>query len=111
MAKGNFYKGDTVKFAEGCNPYLQRPITREEVQAWYDSPASQGMNCAGETKLAPRGVTRSYKIDPDALYVVVKARARNRIGWRSLPGWAVIRAADGVEWHARRESLVKVASV
>ena len=34
-------------------PRIYRRITAEERQSWYDSDASKGMNCAGETKLPP----------------------------------------------------------
>jgi len=108
MSKAGFSKGDTVKFREGCQPWLERKITREEVRAWYDSPASKGIGEDGETKLCPRGVTTWQGLDPDATYVVVRARVRNRIGWREKKGYAIIRDDDGVEWHARRTSLVKV---
>lgn len=105
-----FYKGDKVRFADGIRrPYLVRPITEAEELAWYDSPSSKGMGEDGETKLPPRGVTAGYDVvHPDAQFTVVRARVRNRIGWSSRPGYAIIRDADGVEWHARRDELVKV---
>ena len=102
-----FLKGDTVRFADGVKSgMLQRPLTRAEKDAWYDSPASKGMNCAGETKLCPRGTTRYDGVGK--IFTVVRARVRNRIGWSSRPGYAIIRDADGVEWHAHRDELVKV---
>lgn len=43
------YKNDVVAIRAGAS--LWRKATEEEIQAWRDSDASKGMNCAGETKL------------------------------------------------------------
>jgi hypothetical protein len=103
----SFYKNDTVRFRDQINAgRMERPLTKEEVKDWYDSPASKGMNCAGETKLCPRGRTKWSTAGQ--CFTVVRARARNRIGWRSTPGWAVVLDIAGVEWHVKRDSLVKV---
>ncbi len=107
MAKSAFRKGDTVRFADTilrCETH--RPLTREEEDAWWDSPASKGMGCDGETKLAPRGVTR--RADSEAEFTVVRARVVNRIGWRERMGYTLVVDSDGVEWHIRRCELVKV---
>jgi len=65
-------KGDQVKLI-GKYPYsgnngivnyswekVYRHVTQEEVEAWYDSPESKGMNSAGESKLPPRVAVVCY---------------------------------------------------
>jgi len=102
-----FYKNDTVEFRDKLNAgRMERPLTAEEREAWYASDASKGMTSGGDTKLCPRGRTKFSTAGQR--FTVVKARARNRIGWRSTPGWAVVLDEAGVEWHVSRDSLVKV---
>ena len=95
-------------------PRVYRYVTAEEVQAWYDSDASKGMNSAGETKLPPRcaqvkfeggtiiarerdnlpGFTinesENVKLSDDT-FTVVKARCAPILGYHKQPKSALIR--------------------
>ena len=88
-------KGTLVKICKkdpNCQwsrlPRVYRPTTRDEVQAWYDSDASKGMNCAGETKLPPQSVSIPY--DEDDTWTIVRARCAPTIGWHKQPKSAQI---------------------
>ena len=101
-------------------PRIYRHTTKEEVQAWYDSPESKGMNCAGETKLPPRCVVVDYKggtlqrpdctIKPwenvllsEDVFTVVKARCAPTLGYHKQPKSALIRNnRTGEEAYVKR---------
>jgi hypothetical protein len=74
-------KGDRVRIRDtGRRVFAARPINQQELDAWYASPQSKGMNCAGETKLPPRSV--SFELFPGTVYTVLKARcAPNNLAW------------------------------
>ena len=104
-------------------PRIYRHTTHTEREAWYDSPASKGMNCAGETKLPPLvacvkyeggtihrpnlTVTRDEIIKlSDDTFVVVKARCAPNIGYSKMPKAALIRnERTGEEAYIRRAHL------
>ena len=113
-------KGNQVKI-EGKYPYcgqdgivnyswgrMYRRVTGEEVQSWYDSPASKGINCAGETKLPPtcvqvtfnggtlsrpsRTITMSERVKlSDDTFTVVRARCAPSLGYHASPGMTLLR--------------------
>jgi hypothetical protein len=104
-------------------PRVYRHITDEERKAWYDSDASKGMNCAGETKLPPTTVGVSYEggtrpvgkpgagmeKDSDDTFTVVKARCAPTLGYRKQPKSALIRNnRTGEEGYIKRLWLVPV---
>jgi|TARA_R110001583_G_scaffold5598_11_gene30116 hypothetical protein len=82
-----------------------RPTTREEQEAWYNSPASKGMNSAGESKLPPSQI--SIPIHQDRVYTVLRARCRVRLGWGNpTPGLAMILCTEtGEETYVKRDLL------
>lgn len=96
-----FRKNDIVTLPAGTS--LARHITESELQTWADSDASKGMNCAGETKLAPRGRVRDAK--PGETFTILRARAVNRIGWREILGCTLLKSDDGFEYFVKRTSL------
>ena len=82
-----------------------RHLTTEEVNAWYDSPASMGMTSAGETKLPPR--CKVFAIRKDDTLIVERARCRVSFGYHNpTGGWAkVLNAANGESLYVKRELL------
>ena len=116
-------KGNQVKI-EGKHPYcgrngivnyswgrMYRQLTREEVQAWYDSPDSKGINCAGETKLPPQSIV--MHLHKDRLYTVLRARARVRLGWGNAKGGytKVLCTVTGEEVYVKRDLLEVVPNI
>ena len=104
-------------------PRIYRHVTAEEVQAWRDSDASKGMNCAGETKLPPRCVRVSYEGGTrrvgqpgggmekysDDTFTVVKARCAPILGYQKQPKSTLIRNnRTGEEGYVKRMWLVPV---
>ena len=128
-------KGNQVKI-EGRYPYcgrdgivnyswgrMYRLLTGEEVKEWYDSPASKGINCAGETKLPPTCTLVEYgggtldrpsctitvqehvKLSDDT-FTVVRARCAPSIGYHKSPGMTLLRNnRTGEEGYIKRSLL------
>jgi len=105
-------KGDLVQF----NPTLypkdglresipsRRPITPEEVAAWYESPASQGMTSSGESKLPPRAVY--VEIPVGTIMIVERARCRVQLGYGNpTPGMTKVLLPTGESTYVARELL------
>ncbi len=113
-------KGDQVKLI-GKYPFsgnngivnyswekVYRHVTAEEVEAWYDSPDSKGMNSAGETKLPPRIASVHYdggtiycpsrtlsdkestKLSEDT-FTIVRSRCAPILGYHKYSKMALIR--------------------
>ena len=128
-------KGDQVKI-EGKYPFcgrdgivsyswerMYRPLTGEEVQAWYDSPASKGINCAGETKLPPTcarvgfaggtldrpscTITKQEQVKlSDDTFTVVRARCAPSLGYHKSPGMTLLRNnRTGEEGYIKRRCV------
>lgn len=74
--------------------YGYRAPTEAELQVWRDSPASKGLNSAGETKLPPRAVHMAiYK---GRQYTVLRGRARKTCVWGNPePGYCLIEVESG----------------
>jgi len=86
-----------------------RHLTEDEVNAWYDSPASKGMDCAGETKLPPRcSISPVHK---DDTLIVERARCRVSFSYHNpTGGWAkVLNPVTGESLYVKRELLEVVA--
>ena len=128
-------KGNQVKLI-GRHPYcgrdgivkydwreMYRHTTAEEIQAWRESPASKGMNSAGETKLPPRCVLVEYnggtiyrpnlkvtkdeeaKLSDDT-FTVVKSRCAPILGYYKYTKMALIRNnRTGEEGYIRRSRI------
>ena len=89
-------KGNVVRIVDGMwtnKAELLRSTTFEEKQAWRNSPASKGVNSAGETKLPPQIV--STDINGDTLMVVEKARCAPQLGWYKYAGMALVKVISG----------------
>ncbi len=68
-----------------------------------------GMNDAGETHLPPK--SRSVDLDPDKVYVVLRARASAQLGYGSRTGGlvAVLDPHTGDTIYVRRNDIYVVA--
>lgn len=87
-------KGDMVKFnprqlnhINKLRGYINasRPLTTDEVHAWYNSPEAQGPDESGETKLPP--TFRMTRIPIDSVMIVERARCQLKPAFgRSIPG-------------------------
>ena len=128
-------KGNQVKI-EGKHPYcgrdgivkyswerMYRTLTGEEVQAWYDSPDSKGINCAGETKLPPtctrvefaggtlnrpsRTITLHEQVKlSDDTFTVVRARCAPTLGYHKSVGMTLLRNnRTGEEGYIKRRCV------
>tara|TARA_A100001011_G_scaffold195672_1_gene204018 strand:+ start:61 stop:450 length:390 start_codon:yes stop_codon:yes gene_type:complete len=86
-----------------------RHLTEEEVNAWYDSPSSKGINSAGESKLPPR--CKTFAIHKSETLIVERARCRVSFSYHSpTGGWAkVLSTKTGESLYVKRE-LLKVIS-
>ena len=83
----------------------RRPVTAEEEAEWYASPASHGINDAGESRLPPR--SRYVPLHRGRIYQVLRARCRVRLSWgNATPGMAKILCTQtGEETYIKRELL------
>jgi len=87
----------------------RRPTTESEVAEWYDSPASRGMNDAGESKLPPQSV--GIRLYADRVYPVLRARCRVRLGWGNpTPGLAKIMCTKTGEIAYVKRDLIEVVN-
>lgn len=89
-------KGNVVRIVDGMwtnEAELLRPTTFEEKEAWRNSPASKGINSAGETKLPPQIVTTRVK--GDTLMIIEKARCAPRLGWHKYTGMTKVKVISG----------------
>ena len=93
-------KGLTVVVRKHAD--LWRSVTAEERAAWYASPDSRGLDCAGESKLPPMSV---YRRDTSGTYTVTRARVNAPRGWHSVPKCSEIMDTDGAHWFCRRGDL------
>jgi hypothetical protein len=87
-------KGTLVKLCEdptrahSSMPRVYRHTTRDELESWYNSDASKGIDCAGETKLPPQVVSIAY--NEDDTWTIVRSRCAPTIGWHKQPKSAQI---------------------
>ena len=108
MRKGNIVRlnGENQRHQE-----LLRPTTWEEKEAWRETPESQGMNSAGETKLPPQVVVIDIK--GDDLMIVEKSRCAPILGWSKRPGMTRVRLVTGKNigkiGFIRRDQLTVIA--
>ena len=88
-------KGNIVQLNEDNQRHqaLVRQTTHEEREAWRASPASRGMNSAGETKLPPMIVT--IAVTGEDLMIIEKTRCAPYVGWSKRPGMALVRIMNG----------------
>ncbi len=101
-------------------PRVYRHTTQEEVQEWRNSPASKGINSAGETKLPPRCVRVMFeggtlhrpsrtitheeetKLSDDT-FTIVRARCAPILGYSKTPKCALLRNnRTGEEGYIKR---------
>jgi len=81
-----------------------RLATSQDVEAWRNSDASKGIDCAGESKLPPTAY--SVLLHRDRVYTLLRARCRPQWSYRSHPGMAlVLCTVTGEEAYIKRELL------
>lgn len=103
-------KGDLVRFCSSFRDTVltRRPISPQELEEWYQSPASKGMNSAGETKLPPRAVYIDVPVD--TIMVVERARCRVNLSYgNKTPGMTKVMLPNGDYTYVRRHDLVVVS--
>ena len=121
----SFRKGDLVrlsshwsnslKVARGLTRYLTwRPLTSDERSEWYRAHheaiaagEADPFDSAGETHLAPQ--YEAVDVDPDAVWVVQRARCQALRGYHTVSGCAqLLDTKTGISFYIRREMLVPV---
>lgn len=86
-----------------------RHPTSKEIEEWRNSPASKGMDSAGESKLPPTAVLVS--VHRDDKLKIERARVRMTFFYHTSGGWAkVSRVSDGVTFYIKREHLEVMAA-
>ena len=81
-----------------------RLATSQDVEAWRNSDASKGIDCAGESKLPPTAY--GVLLHRDRVYTLLRARCRPQWSYRSHPGMAlVLCTVTGNEAYIKRELL------
>ena len=102
-----FRKNELAKVRSGARVKGMRKLTEVELRAWYDSDASKGMNCAGESKLPPNSVR--VELEPGTIVTVVRARCSFQAGWaRPVPKCAQVLLPSGEIVFVRREFLEEI---
>jgi hypothetical protein len=105
--------------ADGVRSWRHGPLRKVDVwrdtneadrEAWRASPASKGLNDAGETRLqSPTQHLRREEGDAHRLWEVVRARVAAPKGWgRKESGCAQVRDDEGVLWYVKREHCYPV---
>ena len=85
-----------------------RLATEADTDRWRKSDASNGFDCAGETKLPPTAY--NVTLHRDRVYTLLRARCRPQWSYRSHPGMAlVLCTVTGKDAYIKRE-LLEVAS-
>tara|TARA_Y100000034_G_scaffold108873_1_gene139615 strand:- start:757 stop:1134 length:378 start_codon:yes stop_codon:yes gene_type:complete len=85
-----------------------RLATQADIQAWRESDASRGIDCAGESKLPPTAY--KVKLHRDRLYTLLRARCRPSWSYRQHPGMALVLCTEtGEEAYIKRELLAVVS--
>ena len=82
--------------------------TAEDREAWRNSEAARGIDCAGESKLPPT----AYKVPvkADRVYTLLRARCRPIWSYRQHPGMALLLDTEtGKEIYVKRELLEVVS--
>ena len=96
------YRNGPTKYSYGT---ILRHVTTKEVQEWRDSPASKGINSAGELKLPP--TCASVEADEvNDTFTVIRARCAPILAYRKQPKSAFIRNnRTGEEGYIQRAWL------
>lgn len=82
-------------------------MSEEDIANWRASEDARGMTSAGETRLPP--FARYVDLDPERTYVVLRARAKVRLGFGQTPTRVlVLDASTGDQIYVRRQDLVVV---
>ena len=98
------YKNDEERVVMG-----HRPISDTELSEWYDSPASKGMNDAGESRLPP--VSQRVILHADRVYPVLRARCRVRLGYGNpTPGLTKIMCTKTGQIAYVKRSLLEIVN-
>ena len=111
-------KGDMVKFnprqlnhINKLRGYINasRPLTADEIQAWYNSPAAQGPDESGETKLPP--TFRMTRIPIDSVMIVERARCQLKTAFmhKPIPGMTRVVTPECEVAYVERRLLEIVA--
>ena len=81
-----------------------RKPTTEEIEAWYSSSDSEGLNSVGETKFPPTAIrVPLYKCER---FTVVRGRARQDFFWGATrKGYVIIEKDSGERCFLSRELL------
>ena len=84
-----------------------RELTAEEIAIWRRSPASKGLNDAGETKIPPSW--ENVEVYEGEILAVLKARTRFVCGAFTKPKCSkVLRVSDGEVFYLERKHLKSV---
>jgi len=70
-----------------------RSVNEEELDAWYASDSSKGMDCAGESKLSPRDTY--FNVDPGTIVHILKARVKVSQGYRMVSNCMEVMLSNG----------------
>tara|TARA_R110000824_G_scaffold92408_2_gene224230 strand:- start:258 stop:683 length:426 start_codon:yes stop_codon:yes gene_type:complete len=81
-----------------------RPLTEREVREWNESPASKGMNSAGETKLPPTCV--SVEVHSTDTFTILRARCTVWLGYRKTGGMMEVRLRSGETTYIKRDMVI-----
>jgi hypothetical protein len=95
-------KGDIVRAIGSRGRCFMTP---DELNDWYQSEQSKGMDCAGETRLPPRSYI--IELDSNKIYQVLRARCRVSLGYGNpTPGMAcILDTQSGREIYIKRDQL------
>ena len=83
MASGFRKNGLAIARANQQRPIdCWRSLNQTELTAWYDSDASKGIDCAGESKLPPQSTYS--EVSKGTIVHVLKARVKAVRGWHEI---------------------------
>ena len=83
-----------------------RSVNQRERNAWYDSDASKGMDCAGESKLPP--LDTYFDVEGGTIVHILKARVKARRGYRFVSNCMEVMLPSGEAVYVEKANFASV---
>ena len=102
----NKFRKNGIAVSATENADAWRPVNEKELDAWYASDASKGMNCAGESKLPPRDTY--FDVEGGTIVHILKARVKARRGYRFVSNCMEVMLPSGEAVYVEKANFASV---
>lgn len=100
-------RGNRERFGKPNTVSGWRQLNDAELNAWYESDESKGMDCAGESKLPPRDTY--FDINEGTIVHILRARAKATKGWHSIRNCMEIMLPSGEVVFTRKSDFKPIS--